>query len=74
VFVHKIVPNATKIITIKNKKMMKRKILFSIMLFCIMMIAVQCASVKTTTHNCPLYYTGNDEPAASGMFVYAEDN
>jgi hypothetical protein len=38
-----------------------------------MMIAVQCASVKTTTNNCPLYYTGNDEPAASGMFVYAED-
>jgi hypothetical protein len=39
-----------------------------------MMIAVQCASVKTTTNNCPLYYTGNDEPAASGMFVYAEGN
>jgi hypothetical protein len=53
---------------------MKRKILFSIMLFCIMMIAVQCASVKTTTPNCPLYYTGNDEPAASGMFVYADEN
>jgi hypothetical protein len=52
--------------------MMKRKILFSIMLFCIMMIAVQCASVKTTTLQCPLYYTGNDEPAASGLFLVTE--
>jgi hypothetical protein len=46
-----------------------------------LLLATSCATTgatkKTLTAEdvgAPVYYTGNDEPAASGAFIYAEDN
>jgi hypothetical protein len=46
-----------------------------------LLLATSCATVGTTTKttttsvaSAPVYYTGNDEPAASGIFVYSEGN
>jgi hypothetical protein len=46
----------------------------------LLLLATSCATVNTTNKTAagpataPVYYTGNNEPAASGMFVYAEEN
>jgi uncharacterized protein YceK len=48
----------------------------------LLLLATSCATVATTTKttttsvvaNAPVYYTGNDESAVSGMFVYANKN
>jgi uncharacterized protein YceK len=57
--------------------MMKKITLFILLL----LLATSCATVGTTTKtattnvaSAPVYYTGKDEPAASGMFVYADEN
>jgi hypothetical protein len=49
--------------------------------FFLLLLATSCATVGTTSKtantsmaSAPVYYTGNDEPAASGRFVYAEEN
>jgi uncharacterized protein YceK len=55
---------------------MKKLTLF----FLLLLLATGCATVGTTnktatgTATAPVYYTGNDEPAASGVFVYADEN
>jgi hypothetical protein len=51
---------------------MKTKIL--LLLMCVALLATSCATQKQTTSNaaCPVYYDGNDEPAASGIFLYSE--
>jgi hypothetical protein len=49
--------------------------------FLLLLLATSCAIVGSTTKTAsadaqqpPVYYTGKDAPAASGVFVYAEDN
>jgi hypothetical protein len=48
--------------------------------FLLLLLATSCAIVGSTTKTAagaataPVYYTGHDEPAASGMFVYAGEN
>jgi hypothetical protein len=55
---------------------MKKTFLFLLLL----LLATSCATVGTTNKTAtgaataPVYYTGKDEPAASGMFVYAGEN
>jgi hypothetical protein len=55
---------------------MKKLSLFFLML----LFATSCATISTTNKTAagaataPVYYTGHDEPAASGMFVYAGEN
>jgi hypothetical protein len=56
---------------------MKKTFLFLLLL----LLATSCATVGATTKttntsvaNVPVYYTGNDEPVASGMFVYSGEN
>jgi hypothetical protein len=50
------------------------------LLFLLLLLATSCATVGTTNKTTagvatsPVYYTGNDEPAASSMFVYSENN
>ena len=52
---------------------MKTKIFF---LFTgLLLLAAGCATQKTITSNvaCPVYYNGNNEPVASGIFLYSEE-
>jgi hypothetical protein len=56
---------------------MKKQSLF----FLLLLLATSCATTgatkKTLTAEdvgAPVYYDGNDEPVASGMFVYLEEN
>jgi hypothetical protein len=48
--------------------------------FLLLLLATSCATVGTTNKTAtdaataPVYYTGNEEPAASGVFVYAKEN
>jgi hypothetical protein len=45
--------------------------------FFLLLLATSCATVGTTTKTsaiAPVYYDGNDEPAASAVFVYADEN
>jgi uncharacterized protein YceK len=49
--------------------------------FLTLLLATSCATVGTTTKtattsvaNVPVYYTGNNEPAASGRLTYADEN
>ena len=51
---------------------MKTKIFF--LLTGLLLLAVGCATQKTITSNvvCPVYYNGNNEPAAFGIFLYSE--
>jgi hypothetical protein len=46
-----------------------------------LLLATSCATVGATTKtantsvsSAPVYYTGKDEPAASGVFMYAGEN
>ncbi|MDR3134414.1 MAG: hypothetical protein LBU42_10430 [Prevotellaceae bacterium] len=51
---------------------MKKILLFLFLL----LIAASCATQKTTAshvESIPVYYTGNDEPAAAGMFRYSDE-
>ena len=50
-----------------------KKIFF--LLACLLLLAAGCATQKRTVsrvENIPVYYTGQDEPAAFAMFRYAE--
>jgi hypothetical protein len=55
---------------------MEKKSLFVLLL----LLATSCATIGTTNKTAagvataPVYYTGNDELAASGVFVYADEN
>jgi hypothetical protein len=58
---------------------MKTKIFF--LLLCFALLATNCATQKNLTPDpspkarsvsSPVYYDGNDEPAASGIFLYSE--
>jgi hypothetical protein len=46
----------------------------------LLLLATSCATISTTSKTptgattAPVYYNGNDEPVASGMFVYAKEN
>jgi hypothetical protein len=59
-----------------KKIIMKKLSLF----FLLLLLATSCASIGTTNKTAagaataPVYYTGNDEPATSGMFVYSDEN
>ena len=49
---------------------------FLLLLAGLLLLAAGCATQKTTTSNVegiPVYYTGNDEPAAVGVFRYSEE-
>ncbi|MDR3133605.1 MAG: hypothetical protein LBU42_06235 [Prevotellaceae bacterium] len=51
-----------------------KKIFF--LLASLLLIAASCATQKTTASNAesiPVYYTGNDEPAAVGVFRYSDE-
>jgi uncharacterized lipoprotein YajG len=51
-----------------------KKIFF--LLACLLLLAAGCATQKTATSNvaCPVYYNGNDEPAASsGVVTYSNE-
>ena len=51
---------------------MKKILLF----LCLLLLVAGCATQKTTTSNVegiPVYYTGNDEPAAVGVFRYSKE-
>ena len=51
---------------------MKKILLFLLLL----LIATSCATQKTITsnvENIPVYYTGNDESAAVGVFRYPDE-
>jgi uncharacterized lipoprotein YajG len=52
---------------------MRTKIFF--LLACLLLLAAGCATQKTITSNaaCPVYYNGNDEPAAFAVFRYTEE-
>jgi hypothetical protein len=63
-----------------KKKLSKRLFVFPLWALGGLLLAAGCATTgatkKTLTAEdvgAPLYYTGNDEPAASGAFVYSED-
>jgi uncharacterized protein YceK len=49
---------------------MKKILLF----LCLLLLAAGCATQKTTTSHvaCPVYYNGNDQPAAYGAYLYSE--
>jgi hypothetical protein len=55
---------------------MKKLTLF----FLMSLLATSYATISTTNKTAtgaataPVYYTGNEEPAASGAFVYSEEN
>jgi hypothetical protein len=56
---------------------MKKLTLF----FLLLLLATSCATVGTTKKTltaedvgAPVYYNGNDEPAASGAYVYSGEN
>jgi hypothetical protein len=43
------------------------------LLVCLSLLATGCATHKTTAShavNIPVYYTGNGEPAAAGVYLY----
>jgi hypothetical protein len=48
--------------------------------FLLLLLATSCATIGTTnktatgTATAPVYYTGKDEPAASGAYVYSGEN
>jgi hypothetical protein len=52
---------------------MKKNLLFLLLL----LIATSCATQKTISSNVecivPIYYNGNDEPIAAGVFLYSEE-
>ena len=53
---------------------MKTKICF--LLVGLLLLAASCATQKQTAsrvENAPVYYDGNDEPAAMGMFRYSDE-
>jgi hypothetical protein len=53
---------------------MKTKIFF--FLLGVALLATSCATKKRTishVESVPVYYTGNDEPAASGVFYYSDE-
>jgi hypothetical protein len=46
------------------------------LLVCLSLLATGCATHKTTAShavNIPVYYTGNDEPAAAGVYLYPSE-
>jgi hypothetical protein len=49
----------------------------TILLFlCLLLLATSCATQKTNTSNVekiPVYYTGNDEPAAVAVFWHSDE-
>jgi hypothetical protein len=50
-----------------------KKILF--LLLCLSLLATGCATHKTAAShavNIPVYYTGNGEPAAAGVYLYPD--
>ena len=52
---------------------MKKILLF----LCLLLLAVSCATQKQTiadTAKAPVYYDGNDKPAASAVFRYSDEN
>jgi hypothetical protein len=72
VCVCKITPRLQKIITILKFTFMKKILL---LLASLLLVAAGCATQKTTASNAesiPVYYTGNDEPAAVGVSRYNE--
>jgi uncharacterized protein YceK len=47
--------------------------------FLLLLLATSCATVGSTTKttttsgtDCPVFYTGRDEPAASDRYIYSE--
>jgi hypothetical protein len=74
-------PEATKIITNKKLNFMKKILLF----LCLALLATSCATQKPTNLTSdlsprarravfPVYYNGNDEPAAtSGVVSYSDE-
>jgi hypothetical protein len=45
-----------------------------------LLLATSCATISTTNKTAagaataPVYYTGKDEPAASGIYIYSGEN
>jgi hypothetical protein len=48
-----------------------------LLLLCLALLAASCATQKpkTSKTECivPVYYNGNDEPVAGGLFLYSEE-
>jgi hypothetical protein len=63
-----------------KKKLSKRLFVFPLWGLGGLLLATSCATISTTNKTAtgvataPVYYTGNNEPAASGMFVYSGKN